>query len=419
MTSYFRIVEHIVNCQHTREYVAATANGDHDTPKLAVKQYIPLDYDSPRPGDVTIVGAHATGFPKELYEPLWDDIYEQAADNGFRIRGIWMADFWNQGTSGIVNERILGHDPSWTDHARDLMYLINQMQEEMPHPIVGIGHSMGAAQLIQLALFHPRLLRSLVIIDPVIQEIPNANVDTAILSTARRDIWRSREDAVRSFTRNKFYGSWDSRVLERWIEFGIRPLPTELYPYKQKVGDPGTTQVTLSTSKHQELFTYLRPTYRGDPTETFPDFVPTLQREHPGYPFYRPEPPQILARLPRLRPSVLYVFGQKSSISTPEACEEKMSKTGTGLGGSGGVKLGRVKRVDIDCGHLIPMEKGKECAKAIVGFLGSELTRWRSDQQAFHQYWSNKPRKEQFTIDDKWARLVNPKSKADSTGSKL
>jgi alpha-beta hydrolase superfamily lysophospholipase len=36
---------------------------------------------------------------------------------------------------------------SWWDHSRDLMNLINQKQDEMPHPLVGIGHSMGGAQL--------------------------------------------------------------------------------------------------------------------------------------------------------------------------------------------------------------------------------------------------------------------------------
>ena len=36
---------------------------------------------------------------------------------------------------------------SWFDHARDLTALINQKRDEMPQPLVGIGHSMGAAQL--------------------------------------------------------------------------------------------------------------------------------------------------------------------------------------------------------------------------------------------------------------------------------
>lgn len=32
--------------------------------RLAVKQYTPLENLSPQPGDVTIIGAHANGFPK-------------------------------------------------------------------------------------------------------------------------------------------------------------------------------------------------------------------------------------------------------------------------------------------------------------------------------------------------------------------
>lgn len=60
----FRIVEHTVPCQHIREYPHATSNSQEDTLYLAVKQYIPLDNPDPQPGDVTIIGAHANGFPK-------------------------------------------------------------------------------------------------------------------------------------------------------------------------------------------------------------------------------------------------------------------------------------------------------------------------------------------------------------------
>ena len=33
------------------------------------------------------------------------------------------------------------------DHSRDLLHMINHFREEMPQPIVGVGHSMGAGQL--------------------------------------------------------------------------------------------------------------------------------------------------------------------------------------------------------------------------------------------------------------------------------
>ena len=47
---------------------------------------------------------------KELYEPLWDDLYKQLASQNRRLRSIWIADVAQQGQSGVVNEAILGHD---------------------------------------------------------------------------------------------------------------------------------------------------------------------------------------------------------------------------------------------------------------------------------------------------------------------
>lgn len=57
----FGVVEHVIPCQHIRDFPAATANKQEDTLHLAVKRYIPLDSLDPRPGDVTIIGTHANG----------------------------------------------------------------------------------------------------------------------------------------------------------------------------------------------------------------------------------------------------------------------------------------------------------------------------------------------------------------------
>lgn len=50
---------------------------------------------------------------------------------------------------------------------------------------------------------------------------------------------------------NPFYRRWDSRVFDRWIEHGLRDTPTPLHT------QPGA--VTLTTTKSQEVLTYLRP----------------------------------------------------------------------------------------------------------------------------------------------------------------
>ena len=60
----FQIKDHVVDCQYIREYARATSNAQDAPLKLAVKQYIPLDNLDPQEGDITIIGAHANGFPK-------------------------------------------------------------------------------------------------------------------------------------------------------------------------------------------------------------------------------------------------------------------------------------------------------------------------------------------------------------------
>ena len=111
----FRIVEHKSACQHIREYPRATADTQEDVLYLSVKQYVPLSNPNPQPGDVTILGAHANAFPKELYEPLWEDLLARSSKQGWRIRSIWIADVAQQGASGVMNEGLLGNDPCNTD----------------------------------------------------------------------------------------------------------------------------------------------------------------------------------------------------------------------------------------------------------------------------------------------------------------
>ena len=65
--SLFRVQEHTLITSHIREYPGATVDGQDDELKLAIKQYTPLDNQDPKPGDVTIIGGHANGFPKVLH----------------------------------------------------------------------------------------------------------------------------------------------------------------------------------------------------------------------------------------------------------------------------------------------------------------------------------------------------------------
>ncbi|KAK4997962.1 hypothetical protein LTR66_002739, partial [Elasticomyces elasticus] len=328
----FHVQEHTFSCSHIRGYPYATADSQEEVLQLAIKQYTPLDNLSPKPGDVTIIAAHANGFPKELYEPLWDELLPRAKLAGFGIRGIWIADLAHQGQSGVLNERKLGNDPSWDDHPRDLFLLINHFRHQMPRPLIGIGHSIGGCQLTNLSLMHPRLFSTLVLIDPVIQRLasPEGNFAPAAASVLRRDRWPSRTQAAKAFKRSKFYQTWDPRVLDLWIKHGLRDLPTQIHPevtassiLPALSADPASAtqspqasaekDVTLTTTKHQEVFTFLRPvtlpTYNNS-AEPLPMSVThwDYNPETHGNLAYRPEVVRTFYDLAFLRPSVLYIF---------------------------------------------------------------------------------------------------------------
>lgn len=282
----------------------------------------------------------------------------------------------------------------------------------MPMPLAGIGHSFGGCALTNLALMHPRLLSTLVLLDPVIQNSEGRGGATipARLSTFRRDVWASRAEAKASFLKQKYYQSWDPRVFDRWCKFGIRETPTSLHP-----NEHGT--VTLTTTKHQEVFTFLRPSWPGmsdDGSEIIHrEMVPDLNMAGPRkFPFYRPEPSAVAERLGELRPSVLYIFGGESDMSAPALRQTKLRVTGTGVGGSGGAKEGKVKEVVLaGIGHLVAMEASVQCADAAAPWLAQELENFREARREYLE-WTKKSFVEKTTISQEWQKRIGGDAKA-------
>lgn len=416
--SGFRMVSHTIPCAYIREYPRAVASAQDDELLLCINQYIPVSNPCPSPGDVTLLATHGCGLPKELYEPLFEDLLVQCEARGTKIRGIWIADMCHQGASGVANEDKLGNDPSWFDHCRDLLALVNHFRADMPRPIIGLGHSMGAAQLILLSLMHPRLMTSMVLLEPVMERCTRTIQAPALtkLSTFRRDVWASREEA--EVAARKSYKKWNGRVLQRWMRYGLREGPTALYPDARGKG------VTLTTTKHQEVFSYLRPNFGGEMGDLhktagekdeqsmqtlvdrlfYPDVVGPAGTITP---FYRPEPIIAFKSLPYVRASVLYVFADQSPMSTQEMVGDKMATTGVGPGGSGGAVEGRVKQVLLKgAGHLVPMEAPGQCAAAAAAWCTSEVKRWKADEARIAHGWAEKSLQEKSTVSKEWRDKV-------------
>ncbi|KAB8211982.1 alpha/beta-hydrolase [Aspergillus parasiticus] len=421
----FQITEHVIDGQHIREYPRATATPDILL-KLCIKEYKPLNNLDPQPGDVTIVAIHGTGYPKELYEPLWEDLLAHTAQNGVRIRAIWMADATNQGASGILNEQHLGNDPSSYDHSRDLIHMINCFRDQMPQPIMGIGHSLGAAQLLFASIFHSRLFASLVFIEPHITDASGGKDVVSLLqkSSLKRDIWPSRAAAIEK-ARGAFK-AWDARVFQRWTEFGYRDLPTAIYPTSPTLGQDATPPVTLATTKYQETMTYIRMNMRRHIQLGLSDRDAHLGDEEPSPPHdalevpdmlgplapdqrcYRPESILAAKLVPHIRPSVLYVSGSRSPLCRVGTHEELARKTGTGFGGSGGMPYNRVRHVLVDhAGHSVPLERVDATAEAVGLWMQEEVQRWRADQARIASGWEGRSLREKSMFSPEWLETMN------------
>ncbi|KAL4904982.1 hypothetical protein BDW74DRAFT_168124 [Aspergillus multicolor] len=386
----FETTEHVIEASHVREYARATKPSPEPL-KLVVNRYTPKLNTEPRPGDLTIIGTHGSGYPKELYEPIWEALYSRLCSYGIRIRSIWIADAANQNASGQVNEKVRGDDPSWFDHSRDLLYMINQFKEEMPQPIVGIGHSYGCGQLVFLSLIHPRLFTSLILIEPVIEEDIYIGIGPELVryALARKSGWASREEAYTYF--RKLFKKWDASALELWMRYGL----TESSPSSttSKTQNDQASTLNLTTHPYHEVNPYLRANYEhkkpacGD--QENPDIIGP---DHTIAPFYRNEPLLIWRMLPHIRPSVLWFFGSTSPSSTPKKRKEKLEITGSGIGGSGGYRMGRVKEVTIKGStHQLPFEEVGRISSESAEWLRGEMERWKEYDERVRKSWEVEP----------------------------
>ena len=294
----------------------------------------------------------------------------------------------HEGASSVHNSESLGDDSNWFDHSRDLLHLINIFRESFPRPVIGLAHSRGCSQIAQLAHIHPRLLSSCIFIEPLMLSGPLPGKNPAYFATRRKDLWASRQEAEQDLRKTLPYKAWNPQVFRRYLDVGLRATPTDIYPLSHDNVKPGS--VTLTTTKHQEAWSFARPTLTPrltDPTAEelkrekllAPDI--DLDKMRPFY-SYRSEAFMALDDLPTLRPPVFYISAQKSPFSFTKAIEWKMTTTGAGIGGSGGIALGKVEKVMLrEARHYAPSEHIGGCAKACVGWLERSLTEWRKEEE--------------------------------------
>lgn len=211
----------------------------------------------------------------------------------------------------------------------------------------------------------------------------------AKFAAVKRDIWPSKQEAEGAL--RKALRKWDPRVVDQYLRFGLRPVPTRLYNPNTDPSVPETA-VTLTTSKHQEAWSYfvpnLEPESAGLDRLLLPDWNFDSERNSI---FSRPECYITALNLPYVRPTVLWVFGAKSYLSPPEAQDWKVNVTGTGVGGSGGAKEGMVaKAVSEKASHTLVLEDVDWSATVASDWIQKWFSRWTEEENFWKIYRSKR-----------------------------
>lgn len=107
---HFHIQQFTVPGQRIREYPGASLDGSDCQFDLCVTRYVPKHRANATSDPLNIIAAGGNSFPKELYQPLWADLLQQAHGKRWAIKAIWTLDMAHQGDSGLLNAKKLGDD---------------------------------------------------------------------------------------------------------------------------------------------------------------------------------------------------------------------------------------------------------------------------------------------------------------------
>lgn len=323
------------------------------------------------------------------------------------------------------------------DHVRDMLMMVNHFRDQMPRPLVGIGHSAGGNQMyvvhqllqafpdhtdryrVNLAFMHPRLFTSVMLLDPVVQIIPPSigfgsdPVGGLNYTAYSPDIWPNRAAAIQ--VQRKILKNWDPRVLDRVFKYGLRDLPTAVYPELPISSDAADPPVTTTTAKFQSIVAQIRENFDTRQRDgririnrdTHADIEPLISA---NLPLYRAEPPETFRRMRTLRPSALWVLAEKTFLDV-DHLRAAINRTGTGVGGSGGVAEGRVKEVVLpNVTHQFPFTAVAETSDACAAWLGTEMRRFRHLEDEWEKKRALMPESDHLNLNKRWVDTIKPPS---------
>ena len=144
--------------------------------------------------------------------------------------------------------------------------------------------------------------------------------------------------------------------------------------------------------------------------------APDLDAENATHLFHRPETVLTFQNLPNVRPNVLWMFGALSPINTVASQDEKVARTGTGVGGNGGVETGKVEKEVVEKGgHLLPFENVQKCASLLALWLEKQIEDFKTVERLLQEHDSGKSEHDMRKVSKLWLQNVRLKPREKRT----
>ncbi|KAG6877793.1 hypothetical protein C0993_003887 [Termitomyces sp. T159_Od127] len=249
-------------------------------------RYVRAGLDEEQAGGVTLLFAHANGFPKEIWEPTLQHLFSSPAASV--IDEVWTWESVQHGDACLINGDKNGGVFDWTDNARDILNFLNfylpskasasslpthlnrvsaeestyrQNNPFRHRTLIAVGHSYGGCTSTLAALIQPKLFSSLILIDPIIikptgsSNHKSKHVNNLVRGAlTRRQTWSSRNEAFHALRQSPFFGAWDPAALKVYIECGTYDTadPVTGEPII-RLKMPGIQEAIVFSEEHTEL----------------------------------------------------------------------------------------------------------------------------------------------------------------------
>ncbi|TMW66125.1 hypothetical protein Poli38472_003890 [Pythium oligandrum] len=189
---------------------------------------------------VSLLFTHGCGFCKETWNPVIKRLQQTPLFQRTPAEMVTF-DLTYHGTKSDNSKAATVHleDPSkprishpaehWpvlvTDDVRHEIRSLREKQSEHT-PLIGVGHSMGAAALWAVEVANPGTFDGLVLFEPILNlhEYANAQLATNFLVSVtlpRINEWNSREEAEAYFRSAKAFARWHPEALDAYLEGAI------------------------------------------------------------------------------------------------------------------------------------------------------------------------------------------------------